>query len=299
MRCEEVRQLLPFYLEGDLPATSQQALAGHLENCPSCRRELEELQLTTTLLATWEELEPPADLHQGIMARLAELPKAQPAARAGALPEGEAGLATPSSSPVLGFEPVGAGHIRRWPRMNRFWLVAALFFLAVALNAWSSRWLAQPPVSPLVTAFEAAGPAPSTASSGAPGAVQPGGTAPITAPSPPTFAARAAQPEVAKAPVEKPASGLASTFDRAMTESKPAALETRPATPTPAPAPKSHWQEQAAAALKDNFWRLQELGPQLVIYLAGLLPWLLLVFSVAGFTFLLGRWWGRHRRTPS
>src|SRR5262249_55538753 len=40
MRCERLQELLPGYIDGDLPGRQNQQVSDHLDNCETCRREL-------------------------------------------------------------------------------------------------------------------------------------------------------------------------------------------------------------------------------------------------------------------
>ena len=45
MNCREVALLLDEYSTGELPAAEAGALAGHLTDCPSCRRSLRQIRV--------------------------------------------------------------------------------------------------------------------------------------------------------------------------------------------------------------------------------------------------------------
>lgn len=55
--CRKVNQQFSCYLEGDLDAPKQAEVEAHLQECVSCRAELERFQ---RLLGLLEELPPPA-----------------------------------------------------------------------------------------------------------------------------------------------------------------------------------------------------------------------------------------------
>ncbi|HDL85012.1 MAG TPA: hypothetical protein ENH11_01560 [Candidatus Acetothermia bacterium] len=41
--CEQVRELIPWYVNGTLPCREAAAVAAHIASCPSCREELAEM----------------------------------------------------------------------------------------------------------------------------------------------------------------------------------------------------------------------------------------------------------------
>lgn len=71
MNHSEVRALLGDYLEGDLELAELARVEAHLPDCRSCSEELRELRATISLLRGLPEQEPPPDLVEAVMARLA------------------------------------------------------------------------------------------------------------------------------------------------------------------------------------------------------------------------------------
>ena len=69
LTCEDIRDLLDAYLDGELCAEDETALRAHLSVCASCREELEELKAMRAALPLTHE-EYPENLHEGIMAAL-------------------------------------------------------------------------------------------------------------------------------------------------------------------------------------------------------------------------------------
>ncbi len=70
MACEEkFRPLLSAWIDGELTEEEADALRTHLDSCPACRRELENLRLMQEELAGLEE-EPPARVADGVMTSL-------------------------------------------------------------------------------------------------------------------------------------------------------------------------------------------------------------------------------------
>jgi hypothetical protein len=66
MDCEKVRDLLPGYLDGAVPAGTwngkQLSVGRHLESCENCRRELNAYQSMSALMSQMKRPVPPADL---------------------------------------------------------------------------------------------------------------------------------------------------------------------------------------------------------------------------------------------
>lgn len=71
MTHSEVRALLGDYLEGDLEIGERARLASHLPECPRCSAELRALRATIALLRGLPDPEPPADLGEVVMRRVA------------------------------------------------------------------------------------------------------------------------------------------------------------------------------------------------------------------------------------
>jgi hypothetical protein len=61
------------------PAVAPAKVRAHVEGCESCRRELDELRATMTLLETWEGPEPNPYFLTRLNARLREVRQAEPA----------------------------------------------------------------------------------------------------------------------------------------------------------------------------------------------------------------------------
>jgi anti-sigma factor RsiW len=68
--CEKVRRKLSAYLDGELDAVLHQELAGHLQHCPECRVELEELGGVDTLLRGLPQYRPTADFAPVVLSRV-------------------------------------------------------------------------------------------------------------------------------------------------------------------------------------------------------------------------------------
>ena len=67
---EEVQNLLSAYLDGELTQADRQRVRIHLEDCPDCRREFDQLQELRKLTGSLEFVDPPEDKMQEIEQRL-------------------------------------------------------------------------------------------------------------------------------------------------------------------------------------------------------------------------------------
>ncbi|MGD2080998.1 MAG: zf-HC2 domain-containing protein [Nitrospirota bacterium] len=72
MRCDETRDRLSEYLDGELPPGERRGVEQHLAACEGCRKELSELEATLGHLDSLSEVEPPPFYTQGVMRRVRE-----------------------------------------------------------------------------------------------------------------------------------------------------------------------------------------------------------------------------------
>ncbi len=72
MNCQEVKDKLSYYLDGDLPEGEKAAIRQHLAGCPSCHEELESLPKIIGAVKTLPEIEPPTGFSSRVMARISE-----------------------------------------------------------------------------------------------------------------------------------------------------------------------------------------------------------------------------------
>ncbi len=68
--CEAVQAELNAYLDRELPASKAAAIAGHLEQCVTCRAELELLRLVTRSLRLAARPEPPEAMRHRLLAQV-------------------------------------------------------------------------------------------------------------------------------------------------------------------------------------------------------------------------------------
>lgn len=71
MACDKIQRQLAHYLYGELEPPQALAVMGHLERCPSCQGEFARLRLVYQALELWEDITPPPELRQRLLARLA------------------------------------------------------------------------------------------------------------------------------------------------------------------------------------------------------------------------------------
>jgi predicted anti-sigma-YlaC factor YlaD len=67
MRCYSIRKKLTCYADGEGKASEREAISMHLDICPICRNELNELQTLNVLLNKSELPDVPPHLHEKIM----------------------------------------------------------------------------------------------------------------------------------------------------------------------------------------------------------------------------------------
>lgn len=70
MHCQEIQDLLSAYIDGMLEPSVKNTVERHLEHCPVCRQEAEDLKMIVGLVQELPLLEPPAEFRQGLRARL-------------------------------------------------------------------------------------------------------------------------------------------------------------------------------------------------------------------------------------
>lgn len=73
MKCAEARELLSAYIDGALSGAPRRRLEDHLRECPTCAAELADLRRTAALLASLDEIDPPAEFRASLRQRLQEV----------------------------------------------------------------------------------------------------------------------------------------------------------------------------------------------------------------------------------
>jgi Putative zinc-finger len=70
MNCEEIKDLLSEYLDGELDQRERKLVEEHLENCPGCAEELDGLKDCLKNLGSLKNVEPPPDFLSQVHTRL-------------------------------------------------------------------------------------------------------------------------------------------------------------------------------------------------------------------------------------
>ncbi len=70
MNCEEIKNRLSEYLDGELDERESKLVGDHLENCPGCAEELAGLKEYFKSIDSLEKAEPPPDFLRQVHARL-------------------------------------------------------------------------------------------------------------------------------------------------------------------------------------------------------------------------------------
>ncbi|GHO45340.1 anti-sigma factor family protein [Ktedonospora formicarum] len=68
MKCEQVKELLSIYLDGQLAAEAYQRITNHLRHCRSCSNTLADFRYLDTILSQMPRVEPDATLYTRIFA---------------------------------------------------------------------------------------------------------------------------------------------------------------------------------------------------------------------------------------
>lgn len=70
--CEEIRELLSFYLDNELHENERKQVVKHLEGCDACKAELDQLKDMIEAIGEVEEVEMSADFGQGLHEKLVD-----------------------------------------------------------------------------------------------------------------------------------------------------------------------------------------------------------------------------------
>ncbi|MBE6008274.1 MAG: DUF4349 domain-containing protein [Lachnospiraceae bacterium] len=70
MECDNYKELISLYFDNELDEKEEKELFEHLTNCPSCRKEYEELKAVMDMLGEIEEQELPEGFHDEVMAKI-------------------------------------------------------------------------------------------------------------------------------------------------------------------------------------------------------------------------------------
>jgi hypothetical protein len=78
MKCGKVRELFSSHLEGAIDGRQSAEFEEHLAGCGECRAAYERVNATVMMLEEMPDVEPPADFHATVMARVQEARRAAP-----------------------------------------------------------------------------------------------------------------------------------------------------------------------------------------------------------------------------
>lgn len=78
MKCGKVRELFSSHLESAMDGRQSAEFEEHLAGCADCRAAYERVNATVMMLEEMPEVEPPADFHATVMARVQEARRAAP-----------------------------------------------------------------------------------------------------------------------------------------------------------------------------------------------------------------------------
>jgi hypothetical protein len=70
MKCEDIQKELKAFLESEMNEQKRRELEDHLDRCPDCAEELEQLRKLSEVLHTWKGIEPPAHSYEKLQSRL-------------------------------------------------------------------------------------------------------------------------------------------------------------------------------------------------------------------------------------
>jgi len=110
MHCQEIQELLSAYIDGMLEPSVQNTVERHLEHCPACRQEAQDLKIIVGLVQELPLLEPPAEFRQRLRARLEDDKGLNSAAGQGPARGWRYGLAAVAASFLLVLGVASAWH---------------------------------------------------------------------------------------------------------------------------------------------------------------------------------------------
>ncbi len=70
MKCNEVQKELKAFLENDIDGQKKIEVRDHLDRCPNCSKELEQLKSLSEALHTWKGIEPPVNAYEKLQSRI-------------------------------------------------------------------------------------------------------------------------------------------------------------------------------------------------------------------------------------
>ena len=72
MKCSQIRKMISPYVDNELAPDELKLFTSHIQECPACKEELEEIQSVHQLFASAERFEAPLGFATRVMAHLEE-----------------------------------------------------------------------------------------------------------------------------------------------------------------------------------------------------------------------------------
>ncbi len=76
MKCSQVRKMISPYVDNELAPDELKLFTSHVQECPACKEEMEEIQAVHGLFASAEKFEAPLGFATRVMAHLEEVEEA-------------------------------------------------------------------------------------------------------------------------------------------------------------------------------------------------------------------------------
>jgi len=70
MKCEDIQKELKAFLDDDINDQKKVEVKNHLDQCPNCAKELEQLRKLSEVLHTWKGIEPSAHMYKELESRI-------------------------------------------------------------------------------------------------------------------------------------------------------------------------------------------------------------------------------------
>lgn len=122
MSCSKIQKLLSLYLDDELDPSHCKIVQSHLEQCPVCRRHVDEMSKLSSAVKAFKPIQAPPRFEDIVMQRVMTMPQ--------------------SLGPTL-FERLFSNHQRRWT-LALATPALALLFLGIVLPSLTQRQLSSP-----------------------------------------------------------------------------------------------------------------------------------------------------------
>jgi hypothetical protein len=70
MKCEDIQKELKAFLDDEIDKKKKQEVKAHLDQCPNCAKDLEQLKKLSEALQTWKGIEPSAHSYEKLQSRI-------------------------------------------------------------------------------------------------------------------------------------------------------------------------------------------------------------------------------------